>query len=116
MRDKSLITLAVHSQDGRRGLGGRSDSAAEDAFAFCVAQGLLRQPANPRTYSAREIYRLKLVRVIMGSLKVSEELNTLRTKLPESERAAARAAPDLAKPEKSLSMIRDLIQDFPERI
>ncbi len=116
MKDRSLIFPAVRSQDERRGPGAHNDSAADDAFDFCVAQGFLRKPQTVRSYSAKEIYRLKLVRVIMGGLKVTQELNALRARLPAEEQEASRAAPALSRPESSLAMIRDLVHDFPERV
>ncbi len=116
MKDRSMIFPAVRSQDDRRGPGALNDGAADDAFDFCVTQGFLRRPQTMRSYTAKEIYRLKLVRVIMGGLKVTQELNALRARLPAGEQEASRAAPTLTKPETSLAMIRDLVQDFPERV
>jgi hypothetical protein len=116
MKYTGMINRAVLTQDGRRGSGSNTDSTADDAIAFCVSQGFIRQPFAHRTYSAREIYRLKLVRVIIGGMKIKDEVNALRNRLSKEERAVSGSPSDLNRPEKSLAMIRDLLQDFPERI
>lgn len=112
-----MINLAVLSQDGRRGTGGKTDSGTDEVISFCVTQGFIRQPMADRSYTAREMYRLKLVRVILGGMKVTDELNTLRNRLSKEQReVSAATTAGLTRPEKSLAMIRDLMQDFPERI
>jgi hypothetical protein len=94
----------------------QSDTAAQDALAFCVAEGLIRGRQNLGDYSASEIYRLKLIRVIIGNMRVVEELDEIRRRMPSDTVQASAPPTELPDPEKARALIYELLEDFPDRV
>jgi UDP-N-acetylglucosamine:LPS N-acetylglucosamine transferase len=96
------------SQDG--------GSSAEEVVAYCVAMGLIAIPdgGHQREFSADELLKLKLARVLIENVRLLEILSKTYVRLNKDGGIEINADRIAANEKHTLNLVQLLLKKFPE--